>query len=59
MVGPAVQAAMGPPQESDPSGLPNIFKAVEQQLGLKLVKMKDIPLDTIVIDRVERIPAGN
>jgi uncharacterized protein (TIGR03435 family) len=58
--GPEVQAAL--PAE-DPlgasSGLPNIFKALEQQLGLKLVKAKDIPLDSIVIDQAEKVPAGN
>jgi uncharacterized protein (TIGR03435 family) len=58
-VGPNVQAAMGPPQESEPSGLPNIAKAIEQQLGLKLVRRKDITLDTIAIDEAQRIPAGN
>jgi uncharacterized protein (TIGR03435 family) len=57
-VGPAVLAA-GAIQGTEPSGLPNIFKAVEQQLGLKLVKTADIPKDTIVIDHAERIPTGN
>ena len=51
-------APVGGP-ESEPSGLPNIFKALERQLGLKLVKGKDIPMDTIVIDQAERIPLGN
>jgi uncharacterized protein (TIGR03435 family) len=68
IVSPQVQAAMGAARDaatvardgSEPgSGLPNIFKALEQQLGLKLVRAKDIPLDTIVIDHAERIPAGN
>ena len=45
--------------DADPTGLPNLFKAVEQQLGLRLVKAKDIPKDTIVIDHAERIPLGN
>lgn len=58
-VGPQVHAEAGPPQESEPGGLPNVFKAVEQQLGLKLVKAKDILLDTIVIDHAERVPVGN
>jgi uncharacterized protein (TIGR03435 family) len=58
--GPEVQAALPAQDALGPgSGLPNIFKALEQQLGLKLVKAKDIPLDTIVIDHAERIPAGN
>ena len=60
VVGTGVQAATGARDASEPgSGLPNIFKAVEQQLGLKLVKIKDIPRDTIVIDHAERTPAGN
>jgi uncharacterized protein (TIGR03435 family) len=60
IVSPQVQAAMGARDGSEPgSGLPNIFKALEQQLGLKLVRAKDIPLDKIVIDHAERIPAGN
>ena len=42
--------------ESGPSGLPNLFKALEKQLGLRLVKVKAFPLDTIVIDHVERVP---
>jgi uncharacterized protein (TIGR03435 family) len=43
----------------DPSGLPDLFKAMEQQLGLKLVKVKAIPLDTIVIERMEKLPTEN
>ncbi len=58
--GPGVQAALPAEDALTPgSGLPNIFKALEQQLGLKLVKAKDVPLDTIVIDQAERVPAGN
>lgn len=41
------------------SGLPNIFVAFEKQIGLKLVKTKDIPLGVIVVDHVNRIPSGN
>jgi uncharacterized protein (TIGR03435 family) len=41
------------------STLPNIFSALEKQLGLKLVKTKDIRLDVIVVDRVEKVPTGN
>jgi uncharacterized protein (TIGR03435 family) len=59
-VGPGVQAALSARgNQPEPSGLPNILKALEQQLGLKLVKAKDVPRDTMVIDHVERIPAGN
>jgi uncharacterized protein (TIGR03435 family) len=59
-VGPGVQAALGAQDPLGPgSGLPTIFKAVEQQLGLRLVKTKDVLVDTIVIDRAERMPLGN
>ena len=46
---------------SDPvgGGLPNIFTALEKQLGLRLEKVKDIPLDVVVIDRVNKIPTPN
>jgi uncharacterized protein (TIGR03435 family) len=71
-VGPGVQAALGaqngaqdsaPGSAPDPlgpgSGLPSIFKALEQQLGLRLVKTKDILVDTIVVDHAEQMPLGN
>ena len=45
--------------ESVGSGLPNIFVALEKQVGLKLVKIKDIPLDVVVVDHVEKSPTGN
>ncbi|HTX38759.1 MAG TPA: TIGR03435 family protein [Bryobacteraceae bacterium] len=45
---------------SEPSGLPNLFTAIEKQLGLKLVKGKNgFPLDTLVIDHAERVPTEN
>ncbi len=40
------------------SGGPDIFTALEKQLGLKLTKGKAM-FDVLVIDRVERIPTGN
>jgi uncharacterized protein (TIGR03435 family) len=59
-VGPGVQAALPAEDPLGPgSGLPNIFKALEQQLGLKLLKSKDVPMDTIVVDQAERAPVGN
>jgi uncharacterized protein (TIGR03435 family) len=49
--------AQGGAGESTPSGLPGIFKAVDQQLGLKLVKnAKGFPLDVVVIDHIEMRP---
>ena len=35
------------------------FAAFEKQIGLKLVKTKDIQLDIIVVDHVDKVPAGN
>jgi uncharacterized protein (TIGR03435 family) len=54
-------AAADSPAAADTVGsaLPNIFVAFEKQIGLKLVKTKDIPLDVIVVDHVDKIPTGN
>jgi len=49
-------AARYPPasgEATDPSGAPNLFAAVRQQLGLRLEKGK-APVEVIVIDRIER-----
>lgn len=59
VVAPGVRAASPSGSASDPSGLPNLFNALEKQLGLKLIKSKGFPLDTIVIDEIQRVPAGN
>jgi uncharacterized protein (TIGR03435 family) len=40
------------------SGLPDFFTAVQEQLGLKLESQK-IPVDFLVIDRIERVPTEN
>ncbi len=34
-------------------------RALQKQVGLKLVKSKGFPLDTIVIDHIEKAPAAN
>jgi bla regulator protein blaR1 len=49
-------AAPGIEAASDPTG-PTIFTAIEEQLGLRLESRK-MPVDTLVIDRVEK-PSGN
>jgi uncharacterized protein (TIGR03435 family) len=43
---------------ADLNGAPDIFGAIQQQLGLKLESAKaDVP--TLVIDHAERVPTGN
>jgi uncharacterized protein (TIGR03435 family) len=45
------------PKESDPSG-PTIFKALHDQLGLKLESGK-APMQVVVIDKAEKVPVEN
>lgn len=46
------------PAES-PGAQPDIFAALKNQLGLKLVKTKGVSLDVIVVDRVDKTPTPN
>jgi uncharacterized protein (TIGR03435 family) len=48
-----------PPGGGSVTSEPSIFVALQKQLGLKLNKIKDIPLDMIVVDRVEKVPTPN
>jgi uncharacterized protein (TIGR03435 family) len=50
----------GMPLASDPTGgAPDIFTAVEKQLGLKLVKVKDIPVDILIVENADKVPTAN
>jgi len=50
----------GVPLASDPAdGAPDIFTAVEQQLGLKLVKAGGIPVDVLIGDSADQVPTEN
>jgi len=50
----SAQAPEGPSE----SGPPDFFTAVQQQLGLKFESKKE-SIEILVIDRAERVPAGN
>jgi uncharacterized protein (TIGR03435 family) len=59
---PSAPAEGGPgmPLADDPTGgAPDIFTAVEKQLGLKLVKVKDIPVDMLMVENADKVPTEN
>lgn len=41
------------------SDAPNIFAALQKQLGLKLLKVKKISLDVLIVDHADKIPSAN
>jgi uncharacterized protein (TIGR03435 family) len=55
----AMGASEGQPaaSASEPTGIPTLFPALQQQLGLKLESTKG-PVEIVVIDHIER-PSGN
>jgi uncharacterized protein (TIGR03435 family) len=53
-------AAGETPTASDPTGgSKDIFTAVERDLGLKLRKVKDVPVDVLIIDSADKVPTAN
>jgi uncharacterized protein (TIGR03435 family) len=57
---PAESGAQSPAAASDPGdGLPNIFTAIQKQLGLRLDKVAAVSLDVIVVDSVDKVPTAN
>jgi uncharacterized protein (TIGR03435 family) len=38
---------------------PNVFTAVQQQLGLKLTKVADVQIDVMIIDHIDQTPTEN
>lgn len=49
----------GGAQSPDSVEGPNIFNAMQQQLGLKLQKVKDVPIDVLVVDHIDEAPTGD
>jgi uncharacterized protein (TIGR03435 family) len=55
-----VSGEPGMPLASDPTeGAPDIFTAVQKQLGLKLVKVRDIPVDMLIVENADKVPTAN
>lgn len=57
-------AAAAPPQDGaavaqTPDSGPNIFNALQQQLGLKLQKIRDVPVEVLIVDHVDQTPTDN
>jgi uncharacterized protein (TIGR03435 family) len=56
------QIAGGVETPADPmggGGGPTLAAALEKQLGLTLKKVKDLPVDMIVVDHADKVPAEN
>jgi uncharacterized protein (TIGR03435 family) len=51
--------AASPPVAGEPDSGPNIFTAIQKQLGLRLDKTAAVPLDVIVVDSVDKVPTAN
>lgn len=48
------------PAASDPVDAgPNIFTALQKQLGLKLTKVADVPVEVMIVDHADRTPTEN
>jgi uncharacterized protein (TIGR03435 family) len=51
--------AGAPQKDSAAELLPGLLTALQDQLGLKLVRVKEVPLNMLVIDHIEKIPTDN
>lgn len=57
---PNMSATATPAEADDPAlGGQTLFNALSSQLGLKLQKAKSVPVDVIVIDHADPVPAEN
>ena len=56
--GPGAGGAFQPPSLEQPNSGPDLFVALERQLGLKLQNAR-VMQDLLVIDRIEKVPSDN
>jgi uncharacterized protein (TIGR03435 family) len=56
---PAPDGAAAPAASDPVDAGPDIFNAVQQQLGLKLTKVANIQIDVMIVDRIDRTPTEN
>ncbi len=52
------QASDAPADAASEPG-PTVFYAIEKQLGLRLRKVKEVPVDVVVVDHAEKVPTEN
>ena len=50
--------AAAPDNPAEPSALPDLFSALQQQLGLQLVSRK-LPFDVVVVESFDKTPIEN
>jgi uncharacterized protein (TIGR03435 family) len=48
-----------PGPDDPPNDLPDLFVALRHELGLRLDKIANVPVDVIVVDSVDKVPADN
>jgi uncharacterized protein (TIGR03435 family) len=58
-IDPDAENAPAPIAGDPDGGLPNIFVAIQKQLGLRLDKAAALPLEMIVVDSVDKVPTAN
>lgn len=56
---PEYREGLGSEVASTPSGLPNIFTALEKQLGLRLRKTDHVPVDVVILEHLDKMPTEN
>ena len=49
--------AITTPADAPPPTAPDVFQALQQQLGLQLVAKK-LPFDVVVIDSIDKMPTA-